>query len=189
MHIFKSKKNKEASDAELWKQFSEGDVSSLETIYDRHFYALTHYGYSFCNNIDLVKDCIQEVFSSFLSRTEIPEVTYVYSYLTNALRYRILTELHQKKIIDSLDDFSFDIPINDTELESIFASDDDDLILSKKIQDAYQSLFPNQRHAIYLRFIKEMSWKEMSITLTISEHSCMNLVTRSIAKLRQLVKQ
>ena len=45
----------------------------------------------------------------------------------------------------------------------------------------------NQKNAVYLYYIKEFSWDEMSVSLDINTHSCMNLVARSVAKLRKIM--
>ena len=187
-HLYRKEEHEKESDDILWREFSKGDLGALETIYDRYFYPLMHYGLSLSDNEELVKDCIQDLFTSLISRSDIPSVTYVRSYLITTLRYRLFEKQRTEKHIDSLNEESFEVVVTDDELEALFASDDDAIEIAQKLRTAYHSLRPNQRHAIYLRFIKEMSWREMTEILDISEHSCMNLVLRAINKLRALVK-
>ena len=60
----------------------------------------------------------------------------------------------------------------------------------KKVQllkKGFQQLSSKQRNAIYFRFVQEFSWDELADMFEMSSHSCMNLVGRSVAKLRQIV--
>lgn len=50
--------------------------------------------------------------------------------------------------------------------------------------EAYRLLPNNQRMAIYLRYIKGLSYKEMAEVLDINPQSSMNLVSRALTKLR-----
>ena len=57
---------------------------------------------------------------------------------------------------------------------------------SKLLKEAYRKLSANQRHAVYLYYIKELTWEEVAEILGITVHSSMNLIGRAIVKLRRL---
>lgn len=80
----------------------------------------------------------------------------------------------------------FEIPLTDDELEGLFAHDDTYLERSKLLKEAYRKLSANQRHAVYLYYIKELTWEEVAEILGITVHSSMNLIGRAIVKLRRL---
>ena len=79
-----------------------------------------------------------------------------------------------------LENAEFEIPLTDDELEGLFAQ------RSKLLKEAYRKLSANQRHAVYLYYIKELTWEEVAEILGITVHSSMNLIGRAIVKLRRL---
>lgn len=54
----------------------------------------------------------------------------------------------------------------------------------KNLQAAYKQLSENQRMAIYLRYIKGLSYREVAAVLEINPQSAMNLVSRTLTSLR-----
>ena len=88
------------------------------------------------------------------------------------------------RLTEDLNEHCFELKIEDTALESLFKGNDEELQLSKKLVDAYKSLPENQRMAIYLRYVKGLSYKEMAAVLNINPQSSMNLVSRALTSLR-----
>ena len=82
--------------------------------------------------------------------------------------------------------FKTKLDLTDNELEGLFAHDDTYLERSKLLKEAYRKLSANQRHAVYLYYIKELTWEEVAEILGITVHSSMNLIGRAIVKLRRL---
>lgn len=188
IHLSHKERYLKESDESLWNKFSLGDLKALEVVYDRYFYVLMRYGLSLCGSEELTEDCIQDMFTAFIARPEIPDVTYVRSYLMKTLYNGLLGKLKGDRTVDSLDEETFDMLVSDDELDALFPFDDASIEVARRLRVAYRSLKSNQQHAIYLRFIKEMSWKEMGEVLNISEHSCMNLVLRAVNKMRELLR-
>ena len=80
------------------------------------------------------------------------------------------------RLTEDLNEHFFELKIEDAALESLFNGNDEELQLSKKLINAYKSLPENQRVAIYLRYVKGLSYKEMAAVLNINPQSSMNLV-------------
>ena len=59
-------------------------------------------------------------------------------------------------------------------------------INKRLLKEAYRKLYATQRHAVYLYYIKELTWEEVAEILGITVHSSMNLIGRAIVKLRRL---
>lgn len=86
---------------------------------------------------------------------------------------------------EELDEHFFELEIEENSvLETLFKDNDEDLQLSKKLINAYKSLPDNQRMAIYLRYVRGLSYKEMAIVLNVNPQSSMNLVSRALTSLR-----
>ncbi|WP_294627660.1 RNA polymerase sigma factor [uncultured Bacteroides sp.] len=176
------------SDEVLWKMMSCKDESALSILYRKHFDSLYNYGIHLCSNEELVKDCIQNLFLALYNLRKYAPVRNVTSYLLMSLRNNIIAALHDEERNTGVEELNFELSISEEELFHLFGHDDGEMNRIHKLRQSYDKLNSNQRHAIYLRFIKEMNWQEMEEIMGISTHSCMNLVGRAIVKLRRLMK-
>lgn len=109
--------------------------------------------------------------------------SYLYRTLLNALLDSSKAARNRSLPLDEY----VDIPIDDTGLMQIFEANDSDLKKVQLLKKGFQQLSSKQRNAIYFRFVQEFSWDELADMFEMSSHSCMNLVGRSVAKLRQIV--
>lgn len=176
------------SDEVLWKMMLCKDESALSLLYCRHFDSLYNYGMHLCPDEELVKDCIQNLFLALYNLRKYSPIRNVTSYLLMSLRNNVIAALKEKERHIGVEGLSFELSISEEELFCFFGYDDREMDRIRKLRQSYDKLNANQRHAIYLRFIKEMSWEEMEEIMGISTHSCMNLVGRAIVKLRHLMK-
>ena len=88
------------------------------------------------------------------------------------------------KSTEDINALPFDLTIEDTSLEVLFKDNDEDIQMIKNLQEAYKQLSENQRMAIYLRYIKGLSYREVAAVLEINPQSAMNLVSRTLTSLR-----
>lgn len=177
------------SDEVLWKMLLCKDESALSLLYRRHFDSLYNYGMHLCPDKELVKDCIQNLFLALYNLRKDSHVRNVTSYLLMSLRHNLIAALQDKRQNVGVEELNFELSISEEELFHFFGHDDWEMKKIQKLHLSYDKLNSNQRHAIYLRFIKEMNWQEMEEIMGISTHSCMNLVGRAIAKLRHLMQE
>lgn len=176
------------SDEVLWKMMLHKDESALSLLYSRHFDSLYNYGMHLCSDEELVKDCIQNLFLALYNLRKSSPIRNVTSYLLMSIRNNIIAVLQDKERNIGVEELNFELSISEEELFHLFGHDDWEMDRIHKLRQSYDKLNANQRHAIYLRFIKEMNWEEMEEIMGISTHSCMNLVGRAIVKLRHLMK-
>lgn len=171
-------------DVALWDLILKGNIKPLEILYKRHYDLLLNYGLKYCSDEELVKDCIQDLFVKLYKSTRLSPTGYVRSYLLKSLKNILFDKLSSLRPTESLQDLSFDLVTDDAALEELFKDNDEDLQISKQLTEAYRSLPDNQRMAIYLRYIKGLSYKEIAAVLDINAQSSMNLVSRALTKLR-----
>lgn len=69
----------------------------------------------------------------------------------------------------------------------MFPQNDHDFALAQHLLKAIAQLPPHQKTALYLRYVKELSHKEIAIIMDINEQSSMNLTNRALLKLRALM--
>ena len=133
---------------------------------------------------EFVKDCIQDLFVKLCSSTRLSPTDYVRSYLLTSLKNLIFDKLSSLKSTEDINALPFDLTIEDTSLEVLFKDNDEDIQMIKNLQEAYKQLSENQRMAIYLRYIKGLSYREVAAVLEINPQSAMNLVSRTLTSLR-----
>lgn len=180
----------EMDDIALWGLLIKGDQKALEILYQRYYSLLLNYGLRCSTDKELVKDCIQDLFISLYQNTHINVTNItVRSYLLKALRNNLTYKLATNKEADSSDDSVFHIPLNEDLFEQLFPKNDHDLQLARRLLVAISQLSPNQKTVLYLRYVQELSYKEIADVMDMNIQSSMNLSSRALAKLRTLVTQ
>ena len=87
----------------------------------------------------------------------------------------------------AFNDNAFTSIIDDDSFDKIFGKSDEDLYKKKALKQALAQLTPQQKHILYLRYIKELSHKEVAEIMNMNVQSSMNLLSRSISKLREIM--
>lgn len=181
-------KNRELTDLQLWILVIEKDKTGLEQLYRRYYSPLLAYALSFRFDEEMAKDCIQDLFVKLFTSDTLFPIEYVRAYLYKSLKNLLLDKSNKKIENISLEEnLAVDFLVEDVELMKLFEKEDEYLKKSRLLLKAYNQLPDNQKNAVYLYFVKEFTWDEMSVSLDISPHSCMNLVARSVAKLKKIV--
>lgn len=175
------------SDEELWERMLHKDDEAVSLLYQRYFDFLYNYGLHVCADEDVVKDCIQDLFLSLFSLHSTAPIRSVKAYLLMSMRNNLLASLKERGGYSRVEELEFELSVSEEDFFHCFGSDDQTKERLHKLQQAYGQLNANQRHAIYLRFIKELDWNELGEVLNISPHSGMNLVGRALAKLRTML--
>lgn len=171
-------------DITLWNLMLKGDMKPLEVLYKRNYELLLNFGLKYVSDEEFVKDCIQDLFVKLCSSARLSSTEYVRSYLLTSLKNLIFDKLSSLKSTEDINALPFDLTIEDTALEILFKDNDEDVQMIKNLQEAYKQLSENQRMAIYLRYIKGLSYKEIAAILEIAPQSSMNLVSRALNSLR-----
>lgn len=138
---------------------------------------------------ETIKDCLQELFVKIhLNGSKLQALPHVRSYLYTSILNALIDKKRKKSPLQNSVPIEFiELTYEDIEQCILFEQDDKDLIKKRKLLESIQKLSKNQQNALYLYYIQEFSWEEMSLTLNISQHSCMNLVGRSVTKLRKII--
>lgn len=174
------------TDIELWKAFLRGESAAFEKVYRRFYPQLYAYGIRMVGNRELVVDTIQDLFVKLilnyrnLHLTDNPE-----AYLFCAFRNKLLDavqSLRQTEMIEQYHDF---FSMNEDIINTLFSKDDKDVINEKKLAKGIAGLSARQREILYLYYIKELSYKEISTIMQMNLQSCRNLLSRTLAHLRE----
>ena len=169
-----------ADETTLWNLLTEGNRKALEIIYQRYYLLLLNYGLKCTSDRELIKDCIHDLFVHLYRNKRV--------CINGIMKNNLLNKLiGQERERDLLDASLFEIPTDEDLFEQMFPQNDHDFALAQHLLKAIAQLPPHQKTALYLRYVKELSHKEIAIIMDINEQSSMNLTNRALLKLRTLM--
>ena len=148
----------------------EGDMQFI-ALYKFYYQDLYAYGVSLGFNTEDVKDAIQEVYLKF--------------YLLRSVRNQLIDWERTKKDTSSIEEEerSFKLSVS---VEESFISDEEDLLLKKRVNRILDLLTDHQREIVYLHFIEEMPYEEIAVMLDMKIQTVRGQVFKAMEKLRKL---
>ena len=171
-------------DALLWQGLSNGDEIAFDKLINKYFQILFSYGTRFCQDRDIVKDCIQELFVELWNkRNSIQEPNSVKWYLIVATRNRIFREQTKWNKNQSLNDDEYDF-LFEYSIEKKIIEHADDIELAEKVKKTLESLPPRQKEIIYLRYYENLDFDQISVVMDISRQSAHNLLQKAYKNIR-----
>lgn len=163
----------------------EGDMQFI-ALYKFYYQDLYAYGVSLGFNTEDVKDAIQEVYLKlyFNERLCIDEKKIKF-YLLRSVRNQLIDWERTKKDTSSIEEEerSFKLSVS---VEENFISDEEDLLLEKRVNRILDLLTDHQREIVYLHFIEEMPYEEIAVMLDMKIQTVRGQVFKAMEKLRKL---
>ena len=166
-----------------------GNKKSFEDLYKQYFQALINYGFRITKNENLIEDAVQELFISIWNnRTNLSEVNEVKFYLFRSLKNRILRQL-ERDIFDKSEDIDvyLDFLNSISEEQKKIDSEQFDANLDT-LQRAIAHLPIRQQEVINLKYYHDFTLDEIAKLMDVNKQSVSNLLFRSYAILRKLLK-
>lgn len=173
------------SDTLLWNDFINGNEDAFRVIYTNHVQSLFKYGCNFTVDEAHIKDCIHDVFINLSKyRTGLGATNNIRLYLFKSLKRKLISSLGEKKIFGAVDreklPFHYSISVEDELIDNEFKQQQ-----YHQLEKALAGLSPRQREAIYLKFVSDLSYEELSKVMNLNYQSARNLVFRGLEKLRE----
>ena len=163
----------------------EGEMQFI-ALYKFYYQDLYAYGVSLGFNTEDVKDAIQEVYLKlyFNERLCIDEKKIKF-YLLRSVRNQLIDWERTKKDTSSIEEEerSFKLSVS---VEESFISDEEDLLLKKRVNRILDLLTDHQREIVYLHFIEEMPYEEIAVMLDMKIQTVRGQVFKAMEKLRKL---
>lgn len=170
----------------LWIQFLDGNENAFSQLYCLFLDDLLTYGRRVGGDNEMVEDLIQDLFLKLYQKKIILEDnTRLRPFLFRALKNLIYNQLLRNAKLQPLPDYDFAFDLNYTIDEQLSLTQDQGL--SDEIHHILKGFTGRQKEIIYLRFVHEMSFEEISEIMEINIQSARNLLTRSMEKLRKEV--
>jgi len=167
-------------DDELVILLTEGDDVAFCEIYERYWLKLYNESHKRLKNEELCADIIQDVFADLWLNREDRKIENLAAYLCTAVRYRVFTSYKKEKNIDA-----FTEPI---EFMVASASDPGSIFFEKEIRECIEiwlNMQPEKRKQVFtMKFSQDLSTREISEILHVSQKTVQNQFTTSLKLLR-----
>lgn len=172
-------------DKVLWESVKKGNELGFSSLFKKFINPLYNYGMHFFSDSDLVKDCIQELFTSiWLKKDTLSEVIHVKFYLFKSFRNLFFAKISAGKHAVHRDFWDEDFWEADDSKESEWIHEEETLENSRLLQMAIQGLTRRQREAVILRFYNNLENRQVAEVMGISVEAVHNLISKAIQFLR-----
>ncbi len=170
------------NDDDMWRDLKSGSSEALTSIYDKYIDSLFAYGRHFIKEDTILQDCIQDVFVEiWVKRDRLSDTNNINFYLLKCLKRRIfkVVKKNQKEnasyhISDYFQDFSEEGDVKNPEIFD-------------KLQNALESLNPNQKKILILKFYNQLSTEEIGDILEMTKKQVYNNTAIAFDKLRKIL--
>lgn len=167
----------------LWQDFKSGNMEAYAVVYSKYFFLLYSYGKKVCDDHELVKDCIQDLFIKIWNNRENLGDT-------NSIKYYLFTSL-KRKLLDTLATphirFSSTTDLFNEDIQELIAEESGDDIGSEdkaKVLKALTKLSRHQQKLLNMKFYRNLSNQEISEEMGITLQSVYNAVFKALRSLR-----
>lgn len=160
----------------------------IETIYNLHVDDLHTYALYLGFEKETIMDAIHDVFCKLAGEKEIlNDVSNVKFYLFRSLKNRLFDIYKSKRehlnlIAVEPHNSPFNIHVT---IEDKLIDIENQEIIKSQIEEMLNTLTDRQREVVYLRYIQEYDYQQISDLLNINIHSCRKLVSKAMTSLRE----
>lgn len=174
-------------DAELWQLVADGDQKAFDHIYLSNSKDLYKYGFRFTQDTELIKDVIQDVFIHIWeSRNVLFIQKSIKFYLFSAFRRDVIKRVNAACHYESIEDYHFKISW-EVSFQEILEENQISLDSAHKLSRAIDALPLRQKEAIYLRYLQELTYDEISELMGVQIPSIYNLIFKGIKSLKAVL--
>lgn len=171
----------------VFVKYGEGDDEAFSFFYKYFINDMYAYGRSLGADEKQVMDAVQNVFLKiFHDKPHLKSVEHFKFYLFKSLKNR-LYDLFKSKSFSSTSDIDGEVlnfSIKTTVLDDIIEEEDREII-QQKIEKLLSILTPIQKEALYLRYVQEFEYAEISEMMGKTQSAIRKLVSQAIQKVRK----
>ncbi len=176
--------NCDVQTAEYLADFINGDTAAFSKLYNLHVNMLYNYGCKLTTDVELLKDCIQEVFIKIYNkRLELDTVANFKSYIIISLKNKLCDESRKRVNLSDVAVEDLDVVSSDN-IEKDYIANEKEMLDGVFVSKMLDQLSPRQRKAIILYYIEEKKYEDICTIMNMNYQSVRNLIHRGISKLR-----
>ena len=176
--------NSDLETNQLLSEFREGNTNAFSKLYSMHVNLLYSYGCKLTTDMELLKDCIQEVFIKIYNkRMELDTVANFKSYILISLKNKLCDESRKRVNLSDVAVENLDVVSGDN-VEKDYIANEKEQMDNAFVARMLDQLSPRQRKAIVLYYIEEKKYEDICVIMDMNYQSVRNLIHRGISKLR-----
>ncbi|HEY6913933.1 MAG TPA: RNA polymerase sigma factor [Paludibacter sp.] len=176
--------NSDSETVQLLAEFREGNTAAFSKLYNMYVNLLYSYGCRLTTDMELLKDCIQEVFIKIYNkRTELDTVANFKSYILISLKNKLCDESRKRVNLSDVAVEELDVVSSDN-VEKDYIAYEKEQLDNAFVTRMLDQLSPRQRKAIILYYIEEKKYEDICVIMDMNYQSVRNLIHRGISKLR-----
>ncbi len=168
----------------LWFAYLEGDKKAFSSLYRLSYKSLYSYGISFGIEDQQIRDTIQELFLKLYSGPKLvkdPATLRAYLYASMRNSFINYQKIQQRQLcLEQGEEFHLKYSINNVAMED----KEEQEAIKIKLDSLLKLLTPRQKEIIYLRFLHQMEYEEISRIMNLSDQAARNLIHRAMKKMR-----
>ena len=161
---------------------------NIASIYNRYVDDLHTYALYLGFEKGIIMDAIHDVFCKFAASEKLlQDVSNIKFYLFKSLKnrlydiYKARKEYAELSAID-LQDAPFNIQVT---IEDRLIDKEEQQQIKDQLSEMLDSLTERQREVVYLRYVQEYDYAQISELLNISIHGCRKLLSKAMQNLRE----
>lgn len=176
--------NADLETIQLLSEFRDGNTAAFSKLYNMYVNLLYGYGCRLTTDMELLKDCIQEVFIKIYNkRTELDSVANFKSYILISLKNKLCDESRKRVNLSDVAVEELDVMSSDN-VEKDYIANEKEKLDNALVIKMLDQLSPRQRKAIILYYIEEKKYEDICLIMGMNYQSVRNLIHRGISKLR-----
>ncbi|MDD2286528.1 MAG: RNA polymerase sigma factor [Paludibacter sp.] len=171
----------------IFPKLKKGDEEAFSFFYRFFINDMYAYGRSLGVEDDHVMDAIQDVFLKiFFNKPRFESVEHLKFFLLKSLKNKLYDHYKRKQLSFMMETQGdgLNFSIKTTVLDEII-KEEDRIVVQQKVEKLLNSLSPIQREAVYLRYIQELEYAQISEIMNKKETSVRKLVSQAINKIRK----
>ena len=170
---------------DLWDKIRMGDTSAMQALYQACYQQLYVYGFRLIADKEKTKDNIHELFCELWEkRNSLHAVNHVTAYLKICLRNKLLKQMKQDTLTDSMDDLNEIENLQEHSYEELLIAAQQDAASQYKLKMGIDQLTPTQREVIKLKFFDGLDYETIAQKLNLKHRTVYNHVHAAITQLR-----
>lgn len=161
---------------------------NIASIYNRYVDDLHTYALYLGFEKGIIMDAIHDVFCKFAASEKLlQDVSNIKFYLFKSLKnrlydiYKARKEYAELSAID-LQETPFNIQVT---IEERLIGQEEQQQIKNQLAEMLESLTERQREIVYLRYVQEYDYEQISELLNISVHGCRKLLSKAMQNLRE----
>lgn len=174
------------SNVSLLERLKLGDLEAFNMIYEQYWSLLINESYKRLHNMALCEEVVQDVFIDLWQQRAVRDIQNLEAYLRTCMKFKVFEVYRKNRKTKSMLEENLSL-MQQHEISEYDQYAQKDL---KSLIEDWISHLPQKRKEIFkMRYLDELSTKEISEMTQSSQNTIQNHLGISISKLRKLIIQ